>query len=272
MLARAGIETCRLEAEAMLAEAVGTTRAAVVAGLVPIDAPAREWYMSMVKWRARREPLAYILGRKEFYSLEFEVSPAVLVPRPETEAVVDAALEVAALRPNVRLLDIGTGSGAIALAVAANASQVEGVATDNSSAALRVAEGNAMRLGVAGRVELRLADCFEARDGGDPVGRFDVIVSNPPYVPDSEIDQLEPEISLYEPRCALAGGADGLAFYRRVAAGLNSHLRHDGVAILEIGMNQSAAVGDILRRHGAVKVAVAADLAGLPRVVIAHFG
>jgi release factor glutamine methyltransferase len=271
-LARADIETSRLEAEAMLAQAAGTTRAAVVAGLAPIDATVHERYTSMVKRRAKREPLAYILGRKEFYSLELEVSPAVLVPRPETEAVVDAALEIAASRQHVTLLDIGTGSGAIALAVAANANQVEVVATDNSSAALRVAERNAMRLGVAGRVQLCLADCFEARDSGHPLGRFEVIVSNPPYVPDSEIDQLEPEIRLYEPRCALAGGVDGLAFYRRVAAGLNSHLRHGGVAILEIGANQSAAVADILRRHGAVKLTVAADLAGLPRVVIAHFG
>jgi release factor glutamine methyltransferase len=271
VLAGAGIETSRLEAETMLAEAAGGTRAALVAGLAPIDATARVRYASMVKRRAKREPLAYILGRREFYSLEFEVSPAVLVPRPETEGLVDAALEAVGSRQNVRVLDIGTGSGAIALAVAANASQAEVVATDNSSAALRVAERNMMRLGVAGRVQLRLADCFEARDGGDPFGRFDIVVSNPPYVPDSEFDQLEPEIRLYEPRCALEGGADGLAFYRRMAAGLNSHLRRDGVAILEIGANQSAAVTDILRRNGAVSVIVATDLAGLPRVVIAHF-
>jgi release factor glutamine methyltransferase len=270
--ARAGVKNCRLDAEAMLAEAARTTRAAVLAGLVAIDASAAKRYAAMVRRRVRREPLAYIFGRKEFYSLEFEVSPAVLVPRPETEAIVSAALQIIGHRLGTRLLDIGTGSGAIALAIAVNASAVRVVATDDSRAALEIAQRNAVRLGVAARVQFRLADCFEAGDDSGPLGRFDLIVANPPYVKDGEIGQLEPEISRYEPRGALAGGDDGLDFYRRIAPGLPFHLERSGTVIFEIGANQSAAVVEIFRRNGATSIRVATDLGGLPRVVIAHFG
>ncbi|HKV53898.1 MAG TPA: peptide chain release factor N(5)-glutamine methyltransferase, partial [Candidatus Binataceae bacterium] len=213
-LAAAGIDNPRLDAEAMLAEAAGATRAAIIAGLTEIDDRARERFAAIVARRARREPLAYIVGHKEFYSLDFETTPAALIPRPETETVVSAALEFIERRRDARVLDIGTGSGAIALAIAAHAPEIGITATDISAEGLALARRNAFRLGFAERVGLRLADCFTPIDGGPALGRFDLIVSNPPYIEDDQIAGLEPEISGYEPRIALAGGPDGLDFYR----------------------------------------------------------
>ncbi len=301
-LAAAGIENPRLDAEALLAAASHSTRVALVSGSATIDDDARERYAAMVSRRARREPLAYILGRKEFYSLEFEVTPAVLIPRPETETVVTAALEFVAARGNYggapvgpafqpvkmtawkgcptspagrdacpTILDIGTGSGAIALAIAANAPSARVIATDISAGALAIARWNAARLKVGARVQFRQADCFEPADNLGPLGRFDVIVCNPPYVKDGEIAKLAPEISRYEPRAALSGGRDGMDFYRRIASRLAAHLERYGAAIFEIGADQSTPVAEILSSAGAATIRVIADLAGLPRVVVAYF-
>jgi release factor glutamine methyltransferase len=165
--------------------------------------------------------------------------------------------------------DLGTGSGAIALAIAANASAVEITAMDISPEALQIARQNADRLGLAPRVKFRIADCFEPLDEMGPPGRFDLIVSNPPYVRENEVAGLAPEISQYEPRIALAGGYDGLDFYRRIAAGLTNHLEKGGSVIVEIGADQSDAVTAMARHEGANETRIAHDLAGLPRVVIA---
>jgi release factor glutamine methyltransferase len=225
----------------------------------------------MIARRLRREPLAYILGRKEFYSLEFEVTPCVLIPRPETETVVAAALQFIRRYPKARVCDLGTGSGAIALAIAANAPAAQLTATDISAEALAVARRNAARFELGARVRFRLADCFEPIDGMGPLGRFDLIVSNPPYVQEDQIAELDPEISRYEPRTALAGGHDGLEFYRRMAPALADNLEKNCSAILEIGADQSDAVTEIMRNVGATGVEVLHDLANLPRVVVAHF-
>src|SRR5579859_7953200 len=160
-LDRAGVANPRLDTELMLAAAAGRSRIDVMFGAAVIDAPARSRFVAMVDRRARREPLAYIIGRKEFYSLEFEVTPAVLIPRPETEIVVATALDLLAKRSRARVLDLGSGSGAIALAIAAHAPLVEVVASDVSTAALAVAQRNAARLGLTDRVALRHADCFD---------------------------------------------------------------------------------------------------------------
>jgi release factor glutamine methyltransferase len=270
-LGAAGIENPRLDAEAMLAAACHSSRAAVISGLVKIDNVARERYPAMIARRMRREPLAYILGRKEFYSLEFEVTPAVLIPRPETEAVVSAALEFIKSHANARVLDLGTGSGAIALAIAANAPTAQLTATDISAEALIIARRNAARLALASRVRFRLADCFEPLDSMGALGRFDLIVSNPPYIRDDQIAGLAPEISHYEPHAALAGGHDGLELYRRIVPSLPFHLERNGAAIVEIGAEQSAPVTKLMRNAGAASVKIFQDLAGLPRVVIANF-
>jgi release factor glutamine methyltransferase len=270
-LASAGIENPRLDAEIMLATACHSSRAAVISGLVEIDHFARERYVAMLERRTRREPLAYILGHKEFYSLEFEVAPAVLIPRPETETVVAAALEFLQNCANARVCDVGTGSGAIALAIAANAPAAQLTAMDISAEALVIARRNAARLELASRVRFRLADCFEPLDKMEPLGRFDLIISNPPYISDDQIAGLAPEICRYEPRAALAGGRDGLEFYRRIALALTDHLEKNGAAIVEIGAGQSAAVSEIMRNAGATSTKVVPDLAGLPRLVAAHF-
>jgi release factor glutamine methyltransferase len=270
-LASAGIVNPRLDAEAMLAAACHSSRAAVISGLTEVNEIARERYAAMIARRIRREPLAYILGHKEFYSLEFEVTPAVLIPRPETETVVSAALELIQDRVHARVCDLGTGSGAIALAIAASAPAAQLTATDISAEALAVARRNAARLKLASRVRFRLADWFEPMDSMGPLGRFDLIVSNPPYISDDQLAGLAPEIRCYEPHAALAGGRDGLELYRRIAPALTDHLEKNGSAIMEIGMDQGAAVTEIMRNAGATSIDVVRDLAGIPRVVAAHF-
>jgi release factor glutamine methyltransferase len=270
-LASAGVESPRLDAETMLAAACHSSRAAVICGLAKIDGSARERFAAMIARRMRREPLAYILGHKEFYSLDFEVTPAVLIPRPETETVVSTVLESIQRHPNARVCDLGTGSGAIALAIAANAPAAQVTATDLSAEALAIAQRNAARLELASRVRFQLADCFEPLDGMGPLGGFDLIVSNPPYIREDQFAGLAPEISRYEPRAALAGGYDGLELYRRIAAALTDHLENSGSVIAEIGADQSDAVTAIMRNAGATSIELRRDLAGLPRIVVAHF-
>jgi release factor glutamine methyltransferase len=270
-LASAGIVNPRLDAEIMLAAACHSSRAAVISGLAELNKIAREHYAVMIARRMRREPLAYILGHKEFYSLEFEVTPSVLIPRPETETVVSAALELIQDRVHVHVCDLGTGSGAIALAIAASAPTAQLTATDISAEVLGIARRNAARLKLASRVRFRLADWFEPIDSMEPLGRFDLIVSNPPYISDDQIAGLAPEICRYEPRAALAGGCDGLELYRRIAPALTDHLEQHGSAIMEIGADQSAAVTEIMRDAGAISIQVVRDLAGLPRAVVGCF-
>jgi release factor glutamine methyltransferase len=266
-LRQAGVDSARLDAELMLARAAGVSRIQVITGDVVLGDAARSDYAALVDRRAAREPLAYILGVKEFYSLEFTVTPAVLIPRPETEIVVAAALDVLATRPGARVLDLGTGSGAIALALAANAPQAMVLASDISDAALAIARQNAARLGLMKQITFRNADCFDVRDGGPPLGRFDLIVSNPPYIVDQAIDVLQPEIVRWEPRLALAGGPDGLEFYRRIAAGLPEYLAAEGRLIVEIGDGQTDAVTRILRDAGFGLSDCLRDPSGIVRVL-----
>jgi release factor glutamine methyltransferase len=271
-LARAQVESPHLDAELLLAQAVGVTRANLFAGSLELDAETQRRFEALIRRRAAREPIAYITGRKEFYSLEFEVGPGVLVPRPETETIVDVALKFAAEHRNCRLLDIGTGCGAIALAIASNAPGVRVVATDISMGALAIAHRNAVRFGLESRARFVHADCWDTLDGGEPLGWFDIVVSNPPYVCDSEIARLEPEIRNFEPRVALDGGPDGLESYRRIVAGLGDHLVDGGAVVLEVGEGQAAAVAAMLQAAGCVDVSVLNDLSGIPRAVHAIRG
>jgi release factor glutamine methyltransferase len=266
-LAQARVENPRLDAELLIAEAAGVTRAKLFAGSIELDDKTQCRFEELIRRRAAREPLAYITGRKEFYSLEFKLGPGALVPRPETETIVDLALKFAAERRNCRLLDIGTGCGAIALAVASNAPGVRVVATDILTDALAIAHRNAIRLGLESRARFIHADCWDTLDCGELLGRFDIVVSNPPYVCDSEIAGLEPEIRDFEPRIALDGGPDGLNFYRRIVAGLGDHLFDSGAVILEVGKGQAAAVAAMLQAAGCVNVSVSNDLGGTPRAV-----
>jgi release factor glutamine methyltransferase len=269
-LATMGIESSRLDAEVLMAEAAGVTREAVITGSIELSAETLKQFEAMVARREKREPVAYIVGHKEFYSLDFEVTPAVLIPRPETEFVVSTALEDLQGKPDARVLDIGTGSGAIAIAIAVNAPNAQITAVDISADAIALASRNVRRHRVEDRVTLRRADCFDILDGESALGTFDAIVSNPPYLGDAEITALEPDVRRYEPRVALSAGAGGFDILRRIAVGASGHLARDGELIVEVGMRQAPAVVKLFEEAGMSVAAVINDFAGYPRVVRAR--
>lgn len=264
-LTAAGIEGARSEAWLLLSAATGRSRAALVAGAIDALSPAEEERLTaLAARRLRREPMAYILGSREFWSLPFEVGPAVLVPRPESETVVEAALaEIADRTAPLRILDLGTGSGCLLLALLSELPGASGLGTDRSAAALAIARSNAERLGLAARADFREGDW--GRDLMDP---FDLIVSNPPYVATSGAADLPPEVRAFEPEDALFAGADGLEAYGALAPDCARLLAEDGVACLEIGQGQAAAVAAIASRHGLRLVASRRDLAGIERCLI----
>jgi release factor glutamine methyltransferase len=260
LLAGAGASP-RLDAEVLLAHALGRSRTALFttrAEAVPAD--IAEHYLGMIRERQVRRPVAQITGRREFWSLELEVTPDVLTPRPETELLVERALAHLAGDVAATVLDLGTGTGAVALALASERPPLAVTATDNSSAALAVARRNALRLGLQ-RVSLRQGDWFDAV--GD--AQFDLIVSNPPYIADAEWPTTDAELQ-FEPRAALAAGADGLDALRVIVAGSPPHLAHGGWLLLEHGAGQGPAVAALLLAAGFSSVATSRDLAGLPRV------
>jgi release factor glutamine methyltransferase len=270
LLTAAGIESPRLEAELLMAVAAGVSREAVVAGSIELSTETVEKFDAVVARREKLEPLAYILGHKEFYSLDFEVTPAVLIPRPETELIVGAALEYLASKPDARVLDIGTGSGAIAIAIAVNAANAKVTAVDISAEALEVAACNGRRHRVEHRVTLRHADCLDVLDEGGELGLFELIVSNPPYLDDQEIIDLDLDVYGYEPRIALSAGKDGNDVIRKIASQAPLHLVMGGELIVETGYAGARAVGKIVAKAGLSVAAVIKDLAGYPRVVRAR--
>lgn len=259
-----------LDAERLLAHLLGTDRAGLfLARPRPLDPGLVAAFRALVERRRAGEPLPYLLGRQGFLHLDLHVDARVLVPRPETEGLVERALD--RLRPAAagrRVLDLGTGSGAIALALLHAEPGLELVATDASPAALAVAAANrdeaAGTLGLnRDRLELRGGDWYEALHGVD--GAFDVIVSNPPYVAESEGVLMSPETH-WEPREALFAGADGLTHLRRICAGAPAHLRPGGWLLVEHGFRQGEAVRALLRGAGFATVTTIPDLSGHPRV------
>lgn len=262
-LAAAGIETPRLDAELLLAEATDYDRARIVAEPeAGMPAAAGRRFGELVRRRLRREPVAYILGRKGFRHLELAVDRRVLIPRPETEMLVELALE---LRP-ARVLDVGTGSGAIALAVADELPECEVTATDTSPGALEVANANAARLGSAERV--RFVEGTLPEDG-----KFDLILANLPYVAESDWPSLQPEVTQWEPREALLAGPDGLDAYRSFIPECAGHFvryaeQMTGAVAVEVGEGQAPAVAELMRDAGFGEVETRRDLAGIERVVL----
>jgi release factor glutamine methyltransferase len=266
-LAAAGIEGARAEAWLLLAAATGRPRAALMAGMAgSLSADEALRLETMVSRRCAREPIAYILGEKEFWSLPFRVGPAVLIPRPETETVVEAALaRVADRSAPLRILDLGTGSGCLLLALLSELPQATGIGTDVSAAPLAIAGLNAARLGLAGRVELRQSDW-----GREIAPAFDLIVGNPPYIAAGEWQMLQPEVREFEPSAALLAGPDGLAAYRALAPDCARLLAPGGSVALEIGAGQGDAVAGILARAGLALEERRRDLAGIERCLVAR--
>jgi release factor glutamine methyltransferase len=257
-LAAAGADTPRLDAELLLAEAAGLDRAALAADPDRgIDAAAARAFGAMVRRRVRREPVAYILGRKGFRHIELRCDPRALVPRPETELLVEVALE----HGPGSVLDVGTGTGAIALAVAGELPGAEVVAVDTSADALALARENAGLLGLADRVRFEHGPLPEPR-------RYDLVLANLPYVPESDRRSLAPEITRYEPGEALFAGADGLDAIRALLAALGADGGVSSSAVaLEVGAGQAEAVAALVADAGYSDVGVRRDLAGIERVV-----
>jgi release factor glutamine methyltransferase len=263
-LGSAGIPTAALDARLLLADAAGLDMAALIArGGEPVTGLAEATFAAHLRRRLAGEPVARILGRKEFWGLPFLVNEATLVPRPDTEILVEAVLaQVKAGPGNISLCDLGTGSGAVIVALLSELPQATGVATDISPAALDVASENAERLGVAGRIRFCLAHFADGPDG-----RFDVVVSNPPYIRSGDMSGLPIEVRGFDPPVALDGGSDGLAAYRAILARVPHLLNPGGLFAVEVGYDGSQAVAKLCGEAGLEAVAAASDLKGVVRVV-----
>jgi release factor glutamine methyltransferase len=269
-LAARGVPSARLDAELLLALLLRTDRVGVYLRFDrPLDRAEVDAYRELIRRRGEGEPVAHLTGRREFWSRSLTVTPDVLVPRPETELAVERTLALAGARDRVlRVLDLGTGSGAIAIAVAGELPAATVVAVDVSPAAVTVARANVAAAGLAERVDVRASDWTAALD---PAERFDLVVSNPPYVPSAEIATLAAEVRR-EPRLALDGGPDGLDAYRRLVPEALRVLAADGALVVEVGAGQADAVAALLAEHGLTDVDVARDLAGVERVVTGRAG
>ena len=274
-LSKAGIESALLDAELLLAEALGLDRSMLYLHYeAPLEARAEERFRSLLARRVDGEPAAYITGRREFWSLDFLVTPAVLVPRPETEMLVEVAVGLFEADSQIsdrkfQILDLGTGSGAISISLAKEIANAEVWATDVSSDALGIARANARRHGVEEKIQFLHGDLFEPVSARGEI--FDLIVSNPPYVRSDEIDALPCDVRDFEPRVALDGGADGLDFYRRIIPGALRYLTMGGFLAVEIGADMGEDVARLFTDAGGyAPPQLYRDLAGKERIVCAR--
>lgn len=271
-LTAAGIDNVRFEARLLLSHATGLT----IEQLIPrgpdaAPAAAAATLRELTARRVRREPMAYILGEREFWGLPFKVSPAVLVPRPDSETVIETVLDLLPDRSRkLRILDLGLGSGCLLLTLLREYPQATGVGIDASEAALAVAQANAEALGVAPRARLATGDWRQAGWTDRLEGPFDLLVSNPPYIESVAVEGLMPEVARHEPRLALDGGADGLAAYRIIAAALPALVVPGGWAIVEVGEGQAPEIASLFAAEGLVPRPSRKDLGGIERVVPAQ--
>lgn len=258
-----GVDNPRLDADVLLSSLLGKDRLYLY---VHFDQPLQQEelaaFREMVRRRAARVPVAYIIGRREFMGLEFQVSPAVLVPRPDTEILVEAAIARLSAVPGGNILDVGTGSGAVIIGTLSRTPDCRGIGVDISRSALEVAETNAARLLPPGQAAFLAADLFPPR-----TDRFDAILSNPPYITSDEMKSLQPEV-LQEPALALHGGTDGLDFYRRLTAGGRAYLKPGGFMAFEVGAEQARAVSDLATGQGWRTEEILRDYSGIERVVV----
>jgi release factor glutamine methyltransferase len=260
-LVRSGVPDPQKDARWLMSAALAIPRSRLLAASAdPIDDAALTTFLQMIEARSRRQPVAQITGRREFWGREFLVTGDVLDPRPETETLVEIALE--SVPPAARILDLGTGSGVLIVTLLAERADATGIAVDIDPAALQVAAANAARHSVERRVIFRQSDWAKAVDG-----RFDLIVSNPPYVPADTVAALDPEVRDWEPRHALTAGPSGLEAYERIAGNLDRLMAPSGTALFEIGFDQGNSVATVFRNSGFGAVDVHSDLSGRDRVV-----
>lgn len=264
-LAAVGIDTAHFDARLMVAEVLDVEMRRLPASHhAELNGEESARLAAMLERRLAREPMSHILGRRGFWTLEFQVTADTLDPRPDTETLIEAVLDTLDDRGRPRrLLDFGTGTGCILLTLLSELGHASGLGIDASAAALEVAGRNAQALGLAARAEFRLGDWGAGLDGA-----FDVIVSNPPYIPDGDIDGLEPEVARFEPRSALAGGPDGLDCYRRLIPHISRLLAPGGIAALEVGAGQAADVSALLAKEGLPGATTRRDLGGVERCVM----
>jgi release factor glutamine methyltransferase len=264
-----GIESPRLQVELLLAQLLGVQRLGLYLEFEKVlSTPELDHLREAIRRRGRREPLQHILGTVVFCGFEMEVAPCALIPRPETELLAERAWSFLAERgAPATMLDWGTGTGCLAIAVAGKVSTAQVVGLDISSEAVSLAQRNAARHGFGDRIRFVLSDGCAALA---PTERFDLIVSNPPYIPTSAIETLEPEVRDHDPRLALDGGSDGLDFYRRLATELSDRLQPEGGLLLEFGDHQGPAVSEILAASGWDVVERHADLSGRDRFLFAR--
>jgi release factor glutamine methyltransferase len=261
-----GIRSPRLDAEVLLAHALGADRLRLYLNFDrPLSPDERSRYRELVRRRASREPVAYIVGRREFWSLPIRTLPGVLIPRPETEVLVEVAVDNIRHAPYPRILELGCGSGAVAMAVLRENPCARMIATDISRQALEITRLNANELQVLDRLDLVASDLFDAiRPGAE----FDVVCSNPPYIPTETIAQLDPEVRDFEPLSALDGGPDGFDVIRRLVEQAGAYLKIGGALVLEVGDGQAESVAQLVRGAGCFrKVTKHRDLSGMERVV-----
>jgi release factor glutamine methyltransferase len=270
-LKAAGIDSARVDAEVLMCHALRVEKSQLYVSLdEPLELSARHRFGDLLVRRLHREPIAYITGCQEFWSLDFLVTPDVLIPRPETERLVEISLECAGAFDGdlpLRILDIGTGSGALAVTLAKELPRAQVLATDVSPAALEIARHNAARHQAADRIQFRASNLFDSIRERE----FHLIVSNPPYVGRGEFAALTPEVSHREPRTALDGGLDGLDQYRGIVAEGFRHLLPGGALIMELGAAMARAVGELLSGAGNYTTPVVyQDYARKDRVIVAH--
>ncbi len=264
-----GVESPRLDAEVLLGHVLKRERIHLYVHFdEPLEKGELAAYRELIKQRVQHVPVAYLIGSREFMGLSFRVNPAVLIPRPETEFLVQAAIERLRNRQGeCSFADIGTGSGAVCLSVLHYVPGARAETVDLSEAARKVAEENAELLGVSGRITFHTGDLLAPLKGK----RFHGILSNPPYIPDGDIAGLQADVREAEPRMALAGGTDGLDFYRRLAAEAAEYLEEDGFLAVELGIRQAEPVRQMMEENGKFTgIEIQKDLAGIERVLLAR--
>jgi release factor glutamine methyltransferase len=266
LLMQVGIDSAQLDSRLLLQHALGLSQEQLLqkSGEM-LDIHKLAMIIRLVARRAQREPLAYITGIKPFWSLDFRVTPDTLIPRPDSETLIEAVLETVAPRSKpLKLLDIGTGTGCLLVSLLSEYPASQGWGTDISTAALDIASLNAHAHGFGAR-----AQWLEGSWSAGASERFDVIVSNPPYIPEGDIERLQPEVAQYEPPQALSGGRDGLDAYRALIPEAKKLLKQEGIVVLEIGQGQQKDVATLLTRSDLHVIKTKQDLAGIPRALVA---